>query len=46
MEYDQITHDTSHLDDAMRVVRERERMGARSMLNGSRAKLLAPAFRL
>jgi hypothetical protein len=40
MEYDQINHDTSAIDAAMKAARDRDLMGARSALNGSRAKLL------
>jgi hypothetical protein len=40
MDYDQINHDTSALDDAMRAARDRDRMGARAILTRARASLL------
>jgi hypothetical protein len=46
MEYDQIVHDTSALDNAMKVARDRDRMGAQSVLNRSRAALLGSSIPL
>jgi hypothetical protein len=40
MEYDQINHDTSAIDAAMKAARDRDLMGARNVLNASRARLL------
>jgi hypothetical protein len=40
MEYDQINHDTSALDAAMKTARDRDRMAAQAALNGSRGTLL------
>jgi hypothetical protein len=43
MDYDQITHDTSALDEALRGSQERQRMAAMSALNRTRAGLLMSA---
>jgi hypothetical protein len=44
MDYDHIEHDTSALDEAMKAARDRDRMGAQSLLNRSRAVLLGSAI--
>jgi hypothetical protein len=40
VDYDQVNHDTSALDDAMKAARDRDRMGAQANLTRARASLL------
>jgi hypothetical protein len=40
MDYNQIVHNTDALDDAMKAARDRDRMQAQAVLNGSRGTLL------
>jgi hypothetical protein len=46
VEYDQIIHNTSALDDAMKAARDRDRLVAQSILNRARATLVSASIPL